>query len=479
MLAWGALIPILLRWIRVPSARRMYVEAIGMWLTASAIAFSWPLLHPSTVTALASLGGLLTLSMLGAIPFALSVLVLRQLGLLSGLGALIVFALSMEWILQIGPLAFPWTFYGHTQAATAPFNQLAALGGVGLLSAWVLVLNAAFFLILSSRFRTLGTIVALTVLLAGVGYGNHRLQSPLEPVRTTSALLVQPGLSASTWAEVHNPERVEHLQRLTESALTNRPTPDEPPLVIWPETALPPTWTPPGDAAENLQQWANEHSIQLLTGAIRTAESPSIYYNSAVLFRPQVPAQMYDKNKLVPFAERVPFVNAVPALQSFAVPAGGVAGYARGTETPVLKSDTFNAGALICFESTFGALARSYVRRAEPADFLVTLAQDGWWGQSLGYHQHFAFTRLRAIETGRAMAMVTVTGITGLIDPHGEARSTTEWIQQTAQWVDIPHYRLDPPAIYWGSWFYHSALAFCALFTLLTALSYYRTNNFR
>lgn len=468
VLGWIALVPLLLRWMCADSARRFYLEAFGTWGIAALISFSWPLLHPKPVTALASLGGMITLCLIAAIPLGAAVPIRRKFGLLPGLAAFVAFTLAVEWGLQHGPLAFPWMLIGHTQAAAVPFNQMAAVGGTAALSLWVLLLNC-FALLLVIRIRRRLMIGLLAFLIGAPAlYGTLRLNTPPEPHAATPALLVQPGLPPDQWADVHDEHRVDRLMALSDSALAHRPDTAEAPLVIWPETALPPHLAPPfPNRSDRIQRWTNRQNVALLTGAIRRTEAPAdsaIFYNSAVLFQPNQPPQMYDKNRLVPFAERVPFVDALSAVRHLAVPAGGVAGYTVGTEQPLLIGPGFAAGALICFESTFPAMGRRYAHQS--ADFLVTLAQDGWWGRSLGYRQHFAFTRLRAIETGRAVATVTVTGITGVIRPTGQSVQQTGWMDRTARWTALPHYRASTAFTRWGDVVSVLALGATGLFVL-------------
>ncbi|MFV1981162.1 MAG: nitrilase-related carbon-nitrogen hydrolase, partial [Rhodothermia bacterium] len=85
-------------------------------------------------------------------------------------------------------------------------------------------------------------------------------------------------------------------------------------------------------------------------------------------------------------------------------------------------------GVLICFESSFGYLARRLARGG--ADVIVVLTQDGWWGKSAGYQQHLAFNRLRAIETRLPLAQVSATGITALISPSGRVVSSMGWMER-------------------------------------------------
>ena len=130
-----------------------------------------------------------------------------------------------------------------------------------------------------------------------------------------------------------------------------------------------------------------------------------------------------------------------------------MAGYRRGIRRPALRDSTFHLGALICFESTFSHHVRAYLAEATPpVDFLVTLAQDGWWGPSPGYRQHLAFSQLRAIESRRAMAVVTVTGTTALIDPQGDLVTSIGWMERFARRVTIPHATVRTPYVRYGDW---------------------------
>lgn len=426
----------------------MLLEGYLALLTACLVAFHWVLFHTYWVPALAALGGLLTIPLVLALPFAASVLVRVRQGSFAGFVALTAFYLTVELALSRGSLAFPWPLLGHTHARFFLFNQMAALAGVPGLTLWILSLNGLVWALIqtrTARCRLLIALFILPLLAAPAAYGMWRLQHLPSPHDATSALLVQPARPAPAWAVVDDQSRIDTLLALSKTALDTASS-GPPELVIWPETALPPA---PRSSAQyaQLQRWTTRRGVALLTGAIRPASSPSdrrLFYNSAVLMRPGDSLQIYDKNYLVPFAERVPLADRFPWLHTLAVPAGGVAGYRPGSDQPLLRGDDFALGALICFESAFGHHARNYVHsddRLHPADFLVVLSQDGWWGRSLGYRQHLAFTQLRAIETQRAVVSVTATGTTALIRPSGQIALDIPWMKRTAERVAIPHYR--------------------------------------
>src|SRR4029453_18614791 len=77
---------------------------------------------------------------------------------------------------------------------------------------------------------------------------------------------------------------------------------------------------------------------------------------------------------------------------------------------------TVRVAPLICYDAVDPALARAAVRRG--AELLVTLSNDSWFPG--GAHLHLAVSTFRSLETRRAQARVTNTGVSALISPTGE-----------------------------------------------------------
>jgi apolipoprotein N-acyltransferase len=82
---------------------------------------------------------------------------------------------------------------------------------------------------------------------------------------------------------------------------------------------------------------------------------------------------------------------------------------------------------IICYESIYGDFVRQQVQKG--AQLLCVITNDGWWGDTPGYQQHFSFARLRAIETRRWVLRSANTGTSGSIDPTGKI------IKKTAYWT--------------------------------------------
>ena len=414
--AWVALTPLIWLWHRHTSWRVAYLDATVAFLVTFAVAFQWPLFHAFPKTAFLSAPFLLVLPMWMAIPFAVSHVVKRRLGSSLGLAALTALFIVIELSLRRGPLAFPWPLLGHTQASLHPIDQLASIGGVPLLSLFVLLLNIAAFAAVRGRYAAP---VAVSMVLVAL------LSIPIrsEPVSTGSLRvgLVQPAVPAQAWADFTDTTRVPRLLDLAQSLA------DRADLIVWPETAI-----PPGTDVSRISL-----TTPLLSGGI--TQRGELYRNSALLFQAGGPPQAYHKIRLVPFAEHVPFREHLPWLTRLAVPAGGVSGYLPGTVRKIFEIPGARFGVLICFESLFDDLAHAYAR--DGADLLIVITQDGWWGDSFGYRQHLAFNRLRALETGLAVVQVSVSGYSAVIDPSGGVRSRRGWMEREAWIEDVPIHR--------------------------------------
>ena len=82
-------------------------------------------------------------------------------------------------------------------------------------------------------------------------------------------------------------------------------------------------------------------------------------------------------------------------------------------------------GVAICYESAFGGYVSEFVRKG--ADLLFVSTNDGWWGDTPGYKQHFEFSKLRAIENRRCIARSANTGKSGFFNQKGDVLQATEY----------------------------------------------------
>ena len=148
-------------------------------------------------------------------------------------------------------------------------------------------------------------------------------------------------------------------------------------------------------------------------------------HNSALLIDT---LNMQHRNK----SQLTPGVEAIPEWMGFLKNFSITMGIARGTlktdsESKVMTFDDHKVGAAICYESAFGEYVSSFCKKG--ADLLFVITNDGWWGDTPGYKQHFEFSKLRAIENRRCIARSANTGRSGFFNQRGDV------LQQTQYWV--------------------------------------------
>ena len=161
--------------------------------------------------------------------------------------------------------------------------------------------------------------------------------------------------------------------------------------------------------------------------ARQIGETDKYYYchNSALLID-SVNMQHRNKSQLTPAVEAIP--EWMGFLRNFSLTMGIARGTLKGDpESQVMTFGNHKIGAAICYESAFGEYVSSFTKKG--ADLIFVITNDGWWGHTPGYRQHFEFSKLRAIECRRCIARSANTGRSGFINQRGDV------LQQTHYWV--------------------------------------------
>ena len=148
-------------------------------------------------------------------------------------------------------------------------------------------------------------------------------------------------------------------------------------------------------------------------------------HNSALLID-TINMQYRNKSQLTPGVEAIP--EWMGFLKNYSI----TMGIARGTlktdpESKVMTFDGHKVAVPICYESAFGEYVSTFCKKG--ADLIFVITNDGWWGDTPGYKQHFEFSKLRAIENRRCIARSANTGRSGFFNQRGDV------LQQTQYWV--------------------------------------------
>ncbi len=360
----------------------------------------------------------------------------------------LVFFLSFaEFLRGFILTGFPWNTIGYAAMPSVLFMQSASL--VGLWGVTAFTFLAAFspaLLVLPStgaerrRAHALLLCVAIS-LVAHTGFGAMRLsQANPDSVAEPPVMLrlVQPNITQQDKWRQGNEEAVFQ----TYLDLSAAPGLSDIDALIWPESAFPFLILQRPDALARIDALLPD-GVRLLSGAVRVKPPEPVFsdtppklkfYNGLIEFNDRAePVGFYDKQRLVPFGEFVPFADIVERF--------GITNLVNmpGGFEPGINSNDFRfdpsgtseralppAQILICYEAIFPNFSsrmpqtnQDSTRVASPAEWILNVTNDAWFGPLAGPYQHFHQARLRAVEEGLPMIRVANTGISAAIDAYG------------------------------------------------------------
>ena len=96
----------------------------------------------------------------------------------------------------------------------------------------------------------------------------------------------------------------------------------------------------------------------------------------------------------------------------------GYQSFSPGNERKVIFTDNknFNFIPLVCYEIIYSGKVKS---KSSDTNFIINISEDGWFGNSIGPHQHFSHTIFRAIEEGKNIIRSANNGISAYVDSNG------------------------------------------------------------
>lgn len=214
---------------------------------------------------------------------------------------------------------------------------------------------------------------------------------------------------------------------LTRSSVDAAGVPD---LAVWPESTIDSDPSRVPALADALARGGELTQGQLIAGTILHGVQPRTFRNvvQSVGADGDV-TDGYQKRRLVPFGEYVPFREALDWFEPLQqVPRDAVPG---GAPHGLTVTD-LRVAVIICFETLFGDLLRgNLLAGEEPAELVVAATNDASFGRGGEAAQHVAQSQLRALETGRWVAHAAISGTSAFIDPDGDVFDATELFSAT------------------------------------------------
>jgi apolipoprotein N-acyltransferase len=440
--AYVALVPWILLTRSAPTPRRAVYDGWFGGLGFMLAVHSW--LVPSLSVFIVVIAGLL-----GVLWAPWGWLVRRFLGGVPtprrGAAALLVLPsgwLMVELVRSWQGLGGPWGLLGSTQWQVEPALRLASVGGVWLLSFLVVAVNVAVAVLVAVRevrVPAVAGLVATAAVTSAVWVWSPR---PDVDGRVRIAV-VQPGIVDGDDSGDRRFDREEQLTRQLAGQDVD--------LIAWGESSVGFDLGKRPDLARRIAALSQETGADILVNVdAERSDKPGIYKSSVLVGPKGLTGDRYDKMRLVPFGEYIPFRS----LLGWATSVGKAAGVDRrhGTEQVVMNvGHGLRIGPLICFETAFPDMSRHLAQ--DGADVLLAQSSTSSFQSSWAPEQHATLGALRAAETGRPMVHATLTGVSAVYGPSGERIGP--WLStnsDTTQVYDVPLAHGITPYVRYGAW---------------------------
>jgi apolipoprotein N-acyltransferase len=155
----------------------------------------------------------------------------------------------------------------------------------------------------------------------------------------------------------------------------------------------------------------------------------------------------YNKVKLVPLGEYLPFEAALaPILRRLSPMRMGMV---PGNSHQVFDTPYGRAIVGICYDSVFSELFRT--QAAAGGQFILSIANNDPYSDRM-MAQHHALDVIRAVESDRWLVRVTNTGLSAVIDPHGQTLWKSEVNQGMIHIADIHRRSTQTLYVRFGNW---------------------------
>jgi apolipoprotein N-acyltransferase len=397
----------------------------------------------------------------------------------------------LEWWQSWGKLAFPWLILGHTQTSNLAYIQMADLGGVWPISFCLAAINVLLVGLFESwkrrgqirRAKTFGILAIIGLLIGGpYVYGAIQMKRDWTGGPSIKVGVSQPNIEQLVKFNSYANEDAEVRESLQQAIETTqilqilkiqKSAPDTR-LYILPETSFTEGIFPYNQRLQKvLADLAKELNAAIFFGEdnIYPIEGTNSFrrYNSAWMATSEdgVLPTVYNKMRLVPFGESLPYFDAIPMFREKIV---GIGTFDEGTEQTLFKYAGLTFGCGICFESVSARHMAGFVRKG--AQFLVIITNDAWYVHSKwkldkrGPAQHNAHSTLRAIETRRWLVRSANTGISRIVAPTGRTTDSIELNQTGFMTAQIEGRDGQTLYVRYGDWF----VALCGMLAIVLVL---------
>jgi len=337
---------------------------------------------------------------------------------------------------NLSPALFPY-YEGVTQYRFPAMFQLASvIGSIGLTYLLFLVnciLAEGLFRKMEGRpqkWRLYG--IAIGLVSANLIYGSWRhgaIEDELKQQRTIDAAIIQHNTTMEARMQESVWEQIDSWTSRTAKIIDL-----EPDLVVWPEGSVHVNPNSerrfrrlkghsPKTFFEDYTRTGNFHLLigggTVERGTNSDGSKWRKAFNSAYSFTRDGKLDLrYDKMVPLPFGEYIPLADTFPWLRGIVQ---GPGDFRKGKVATTFKAkdaqgDEYSYSTPICYEG----ILNGAMRKLSEVDLFINITNDAWFGDTGCPHQHAMLTAGQAVQWGRPLLRIAYTGISWVVEPHGD-----------------------------------------------------------
>ena len=427
-------------------------SAFSIWNIGAA----WWIVNATVVGVIASV---LVNSTLQSTVFWLFHLTKRNAGRQPGYFSLVVYWLTFEHFYLNAEITNPWLTLGHALNYNIKLIQWYDITGVMGGSLWVLIVNILLFNLVKQyvnnrNVKILKSMIAITLIIVilPVAISFIRFYTYKETSDPRTIVVLQPNIDPyQKFISIPSLQQTRIQLDLAEKYVDENTD-----YIVGPETSINNSiWMDQVEYVPDIRMirsfMAKYPGLKYIVGiqcyrrykngdehssTTRAIPGTNIYYdsyNAAIQLDSTGNVPFYFKSQLVVGVEKMPYTKYLKFLEGLTIKLGGTF-RSWGTQnyrgTFLSPQDSIRIGPVICWESVFGEFVTGYIKNG--ANYIFVITNDGWWGDTPGYHQHNALSCVRAIETRRSIARSANTGISCFINQRGEVLQELGWWKRGA-----------------------------------------------
>ncbi|MFT6264342.1 MAG: apolipoprotein N-acyltransferase [Oleiphilaceae bacterium] len=318
---------------------------------------------------------------------------------------------------------FPWLFlgYSHLESPLAGWIPIIGVYGMTMLTVATGIIAALLLTQVPKKLKYGSLVLIGLCWLAGPII--NQIEWSQKKDSELSVALVQLNIPQELkWLPEQRKKTLKSLEALTRKYWHND-------LIVWPETAIPLLYNQAKPFLNKMSALADSHDSNIISGipyrGPHADTGQTVVHNSITSIGNG--SGLYHKQKLVPFGEYVPLQDILRGLIAFFdLP---MSDFRKGSQDQaLLKSQGFEVAPFICYEVVYPDFVAT---QSKHADYLLTISNDSWFGNSLGPLQHLEMAQMRAAENARYMIRATNNGISAIIDERGRIKASTEQFVET------------------------------------------------